>query len=279
MNKKILKLLLLPCLILPSVSCGNKTSTDTSYLSEDLIEYSYLIEDANKYLNSTTSKLLYNYHDSENNVDFCIIEANEIQYESKSETFKISNSDYILTFIYDYNRQMFFVKDHNVYTLKNAFLDLKVSLDDLYYVHSLYACDFDFDDDSNASSSKLEEIGGDPIELETHFNKSLIDGYSSFQNYGPGIAVEIDPVFYNHTFTLEDFKGIDVSSISRYKYGNADGGASITYGDNCKKTAPVYVLELKDQSKEHILRTIFDLKQRYYVVDAFLNGHGFLYFC
>ena len=279
MNKKLLKLLLLPCLILPSFSCGNKTSIDASYLSEDLAEYAYLIEDANKYLNSTTSKLLYNYHDSENNADYCIIEANEIQHGEKTETFKELNKPYLLEFYYYDNSQMFFVKNHNVYTLKNAFLDLMMSLEDLWYVRSMYVYDYLFNFNSDGSNAKIGEIGGEPIELQGTYNMDLMDGYNSFEYHGPSIAVQIDPVFYDHTFTIEDFKEIDVYNISRFKYGNADNGASITFGDHCDKTSPVYVLDLKDQSKEHVLRTVLDLKQRYYVYDAFLNAPRFMYYC
>ena len=276
MNKKILKLLLLPWLVLPSVSCGNQTSIDTSYLSDDLKAYSYLIDDANKYLNSTTSKLLYNYHDNENNVDYCLIEADEIQNGYKKETFTDTNNTYNICFSYFNKEQLFFVKNHNVYTIKNAFLDLMMSLDDLWYVESLYNNDYK---NTNINDLKIGEIGGDPIELESKGNLDMMDGYSQFEHCGPSIAVEIDPAFYNHTFTIDDFKDIDVISISRFKYGNADDGASILSGFNCNIKIPVYVLDLKDQSKEHILRTILELKKRYFVIDAFLNGARFMYSC
>lgn len=142
----------------------------------------------------------YEFMGKYNELDFYYIKFNESNHSLAKET--IENFNFSL----NTNDRIYGFSKDNYYSIKNAFLDVQIDLNDVNELYSYFkSSNFYLEETSN-------ELDGLPVKLEkkTYLDYSIFDKnkYSLDQ-----VKIKIDKNFYSHYFMLDDFSRYNLNSL------------------------------------------------------------------
>lgn len=140
-----------------------------------------------------------------NNIEFIYIESNSLYTFNTQET--INN----LVFKYNKNSSLVGIYKGNIYSLKQLYKDVKINSQNLKVLLKKYNSLISIDE-----NKEFKEINGEPIVLERKEKTQLKIYEKAYDNLKDLVYVEIEKPFYDHTFTIDDFKGINDISFSDY---------------------------------------------------------------
>ncbi len=140
-----------------------------------------------------------------NNIDFMYFESDSLYTFNTKET--INN----LVFKYNENSSLVGIYKGNIYSLKQLYKDVKINSQNLKVLLQKYNSLISIDE-----NKEFKEINGEPIVLERKEKTQLKIYENAYDNLKDLVYVEIEKPFYDHTFTIDDFKGIKDISFSDY---------------------------------------------------------------
>ena len=270
MNKKLLKLLLLPCLILPSFSCGNNGSIsnnssdgNSSSINENNDEE--LIKISSEKKKELTNVLIEQFGTKAQCSYGFELSSGAYLISAYSPTFEDNYRDVISNYSYvsNNNYRIFIIKDSKIYSLKEGFLNLYISLNEIEKFNSQFGVL------STYNGGNIDLLINDQIVLDKKIkrNYSINDDLTRYYNDISKIKISIDSNFISHEFTKDDFKTEYIASIDNItsKYNENDFTKPFLYGQ-------VYILTLNTSKENIIIDLLNQLNNLYFVNNACISN-------
>lgn len=254
---KLIKFLILPFILLSLFSCSSKELTS--------IDLEAITQQVNTYLSTDDVEILYSWRNENIEVSYVIVSSSKIDKTDRVDTIIDENLNRYFYVDYYENEQLFAIKNNKVYSIKEAYCDLVIDQDELEYITAVNNDDYRMGNPKDKPGLYTRYENGEVLKHETKKFRGNTTFYNGISQYRTTLMVLVDYAFYNHEFTTDDFSFIGATKVEKGLFGNPEHFDDIDTCENNGTPHHHYSITLKDTSKENLIRSIFALRNCYFV--------------